>query len=132
MTPRKVIEQARLAMAENCVAEARSMYESLVDDPYYKGEGFLGLALVEMRQRQFERAMLLLDLAFPCVSRPADVAYLMGVSFDGLNRREAALDAFRVAIALEPEHAAARAGVERLLHAEIDHDAAFAACALIH
>ena len=76
--------------------------------------------------------MLLLDLAFPCVSRPADVAYLMGVSFDGLNRREAALDAFRVAIALEPEHAAARAGVERLLHAEIDHDAAFAACALLH
>jgi len=115
MTPREVIEQARLAMADNCIAEARSMYESLIDDPYYKGQGFLGLALLEIRHRRFENALVLLDLAFPCVSNAADVAYLMGTSFDGLNRREASLDAFRVAIAINPEHAPARAALQRLL-----------------
>jgi tetratricopeptide (TPR) repeat protein len=115
MTPREVIRQARLAMADNCIAEARALFESLVDDPYYKGEGFLGLALLEIRHRQFERALLLLDLAFPCVSNRGDVAYLMGTSFDGLNRRGAALDAYRVAISLNPEHAPARAALQRLL-----------------
>jgi hypothetical protein len=49
------------------------------------------------------------------VSNPADVAYLMGTSLDGLKRRDAALDAFRVAITLDPEHAAARAALQRLL-----------------
>ena len=132
MTPREVIKQARLAMADNCVAEARSMFESLVDDPYYKGEGFLGLALVEMRQRQFERAMVLLDLAFPCVSKPADVAYLMGVSFEGLNRRAAALDAFRVAIALDAQHAPAHSAVERLLSSDPDRDPVQYACLYLH
>jgi tetratricopeptide (TPR) repeat protein len=115
MTPREVIEQARLAMADNCIAEARSMYESLIDDPYYKGQGFLGLALLEIRHRRFENAMVLLDLAFPCVSNPAEVAYLMGTSLDGLNRREAALDAFSVAIALNPQHEPARAAIQRLV-----------------
>jgi hypothetical protein len=115
MTPREVINQAHLAMAENCIAEARTLFESLIDDPHYKGQGFLGLALLEIRHRRFENAMVLLDLAFPCVSKPADVAYLMGTSFDGLERREAALDAFRVAIALDPNHAPARAALQRLL-----------------
>jgi tetratricopeptide (TPR) repeat protein len=115
MTPGEVIKQARLAMADNCDAEARSMFESLVDDPHYKGQGFLGMAVIEIRRHQFERAMVLLDLAFPCVSNPADVAYLMGTSLDGLKRRDAALDAFRVAITLDPEHAAARAALQRLL-----------------
>ncbi len=115
MTPRDVINQAHLAMAENCLAEARALFESLIDDPYYKGQGFLGLALLEIRHRRFENAMVLLDLAFPCVSNPAEVAYLMGTSFDGLERREAALDAFRVAITLDPKHADARAALQRLL-----------------
>jgi Flp pilus assembly protein TadD len=115
MTPSEVIKQARLAMADNCIAEARSMFESLIDDPHYKGQGFLGLALLEIRHRRFENALVLLDLAFPCVSNPADVACLMGTSFDGLERREAALDAFRIAIALEPQHAPARAALQRLL-----------------
>jgi hypothetical protein len=39
----------------------------------------------------------------------------MGTSFDGLNRRGAALDAYRVAISLNPEHAPARAALQRLL-----------------
>ena len=59
--------------------------------------------------------VVLLDLAFPCVSNQADVAFLMGTSFDGLERREAALDAFRVAITLDPDHAPARAALQRLL-----------------
>jgi len=132
MTPREVIKQARLAMADNCVAEARSMFESLVDDPYYKGEGFLGLALVEMRHRQFERAIVLLDLAFPCVSKSADVAFLMGVSFEGLNRREAALDAFRVAIALEPQHAPAQSAIVRLLGSDSGRDSVQGASLYLH
>jgi tetratricopeptide (TPR) repeat protein len=115
MTPRDVINQAHLAMAENCLAEARALFESLIDDPYYKGQGFLGLALLEIRHRRFENAMVFLDLAFPCVSNPAEVAYLMGTSLDGLERREAALDAFRVAITLDPQHALARAALQRLL-----------------
>jgi Flp pilus assembly protein TadD len=115
MTPSEVIKQARLAMAHNCIAEARFMFESLIDDPHYKGQGFLGLAYLEIRHRRFENALVLLDLAFPCVSKPADVAYLMGISFDGLERREAALDALRVAIALEPQHPQARAALQRLL-----------------
>lgn|SRR5688572_26962958 len=115
MTPNEVIKQARLALADNCIAEARALFESLIDDPHYKGQGFLGLALLEMRHRRFENAMVLLDLAFPCVSNQADVAFLMGTSFDGLERREAALDAFRVAITLDPDHAPARAALQRLL-----------------
>ena len=115
MTPNEVIKQARLALAGNDIGEARVLFESLIDDPYYKGQGFLGLALLEMRHRRFENAMVLLDLAFPCVSNPADVSFLMGVSFDGLERREAAMDAFRVAITLDPQHEPARAALQRLL-----------------
>jgi len=115
MTPSEVIKQARLALAENCIGEARSLFESLIDDPHYKGQGFLGLASLEMRHRRFENAMVLLDLAFPCVSKPADVSFLMGVCFDGLDRREAAMDAFRVALALDPQHEPARAALQRLL-----------------
>lgn len=115
MTPSQIIKQARLAMAHNSVAEARALFESLIDDPHYKGQGFLGLALLEIRGRRFENAMVLLDLAFPCVSNPADVSYLMGTSFEGLGRREAALDAFRVAITLDPRHSAAREALQQLL-----------------
>lgn len=98
------------------------MFEWLADDPVYKGEGFFGLALVEMRQRQFERAKSLLRLALPWVANTAEVVYLAGLCLEHLGRRPAAIDAYRAALCRDPAHAAARSGLDRMLDTEPSYE----------
>lgn len=112
-----LVREAHQAIVENRVEQARVMFECLADDPLYKGEGFFGLALVEMRQRQFERAKSLLQLALPWVANPSEVIYLAGLCLEHLGRRQAAIDAYRAALCRNPEHAAARSGLDRMLDA---------------
>jgi len=116
MNSRDLVKEAHQAIVENRVDQARVMFECLADDPLYKGEGFFGLALVEMRGRQFERAKSFLRLALPWVSNTAEVIYLAGLCLEHLGRREAAIDAYRAAMFRNPQHAAARCGLERMLN----------------
>src|SRR5262245_7017649 len=115
MNFRDLVREAHQAIVENRVDQARVMFECLADDPIYKGEGFFGLALVEIRQRQFERAKSLLQLALPWVTNTSEVTYLAGLCLEHLGRRQAAIDAYRAALCRNPEHAAARAGLDRML-----------------
>jgi tetratricopeptide (TPR) repeat protein len=117
-----LVKEAHQAIDDNRVDQARVMFECLVDDPLYKGEGFFGLALVEMRQRQFERAKSLLRLALPWVANTAEVIYLAGLCLEHLGRRQAAIDAYRAALCRNPEHAAARSGLDRMLDTEPSYE----------
>lgn len=114
MNLRDLVKEAHQAIIDNRVDQARVMFECLADDPLYKGEGFFGLALVDMRHRQFERAKSWLRLALPWVANPAEVIYMAGLCLEHLGRREAALDAYRAALVRNPAHAAARAGLARM------------------
>ena len=103
MNFRELVKEAHQAIVDNRVDQARVMFECLADDPLYRGEGFFGLALVEIRQRQFERAKSLLRLAMPWVANTAEVVYLAGLCLEHLGRRQSAIDAYRAALCRNPE-----------------------------